>query len=198
MTFRQDRLSTVLDRYRDTTGVKARKAIVDELRKGHRAGDNPRTVARRIRKRVRGVALGRAMTIARTEMMVASWEKTASDFQRDGTVTGWQWQAALDGRTCMICRAMHGTKHPKSERLRSHPNCRCAMVPVTAAGDAIAASQTGEAAFRRMPAKQKRSILGDERYAAYRERGSLGSMVADVGTGRAIIPLRNLPRRGAA
>lgn len=198
MTFRQDRLSSVLDRYRDAAGTKARKAIVDELRRGHRAGDNPRTVARRIRKRVRGVALGRAMTIARTEMMVASWEATAADFQRDALVTSWQWQATFDGRTCMICRAMHGTIHPKSERLRSHPNCRCAMLPVTPAAQPIAASQTGEAAFKRMSAKQKRAILGDERYAAYRERGSLGSMVADSGTGRAIIPLRNLPRRGAA
>ena len=198
MTFRQDRLSTVLDRYRDATGTKARKAIVEELRAGHRQGQNPRTVARRIHKRVRNVALGRAMTIARTEMMVASWERTAEDFRRDGSVTGWQWQATFDHRTCIICTAMHGTKHRKDERLRSHPNCRCAMVPFTAAGDAIPESQTGEAAFRRMSAKQKRAALGDERYAAYRRSGSLGSMVADTGTGRAIIPLSRLRRTSAA
>jgi len=198
MTFRQNRLSSVLDRYRDAAGQKARKAIVDELRRGHAKGDNPRLVARRIHKRVRGVALGRAMTIARTEMMVASWERTAEDFRRDGTVTGWQWMATFDGRTCMICRAMHGTKHPKSERLRSHPNCRCAMVPITLDADAIPASQTGEAAFRRLSAREKRRILGDERYAAYRECGSLGAMVADTGTGRAIIPLRRLRRTSAA
>ena len=198
MTFRQDRLSTVLDRYRDATGARGRKAIVDELRKGHRAGTNPRTVARRIHKRVRGVALGRAMTIARTEMMTAAWERTAEDFRRDGTVTGWQWQATFDGRTCMLCRAMHGTKHPKDERLRSHPNCRCAMVPITAAGDAIPERETGEAAFRRLSAREKRRILGDERYAAYKESGSLGAMVTSSGTGRAIIPLSRLRRSSAA
>jgi SPP1 gp7 family putative phage head morphogenesis protein len=201
--FRQNRLGRSLDRYRDRAGTRARRAIVEELTRGMKRGDGPDAVARRIRKRVADVALGRAMTIARTEMMTALWERTRTDFTRDPVVTGWQWMARLDGRTCVICRAMHGRRFPKTERIESHPNCRCAMVPMIRDVVAIPESQTGEALFRRLPAREKRRILGAERYAAYRAGVALGDMVERTsstvyGGGRRIVALSRLVGRRAA
>lgn len=201
--FVQRRLPAALDAYRDSTGIKARRAIVEELTRGLRRGDNPEAVARRIRRRIRSIATGRAMTIARTELMTAQWEATARDFQRDRAVVEWQWMATGDGRTCIVCRAMHGRRFPKAERLASHPNCRCAMSPVLPGFEAIPPDQTGEAAFRRLPAREKRRILGDARYAAYRRLGSLGAMTTRTrhpvfGPGRAVAPLRSLRESTAA
>lgn len=74
--------------------------------------------------------------IARTEMLDA--HRAASRAQQDrlvaqGAVTGWEWIATLDRRTCPSCLAMHGTQHPPSVAgPLDHQQGRCDRLPVAA------------------------------------------------------------------
>mgnify|MGYP000041387828 CR=1 FL=1 len=96
---------------------------------GIAAGRHPSEIAREVR-RASSVPLARAMRIARTEAQRAFRLATRERFEASTVVKGWIWMAQLDRRTCPACLAMHGTRHPNSELLDGHPNCRCAMVPI--------------------------------------------------------------------
>jgi SPP1 gp7 family putative phage head morphogenesis protein len=102
-----------------------RKAILG----GIAAGRHPSEIAREVR-RASSVPLSRAMRIARTEAQRAFRLATRERFEASTAVKGWVWVAQLDRRTCPACLAMHGTRHPNSELLDGHPNCRCVMVPI--------------------------------------------------------------------
>ena len=94
-------------------------------------GYNPRKVAPMLRDAL-GTILNRALTIARTEMMRATRIAAEQNYLANSDVVeSWRWVAELDGITCPSCLAMHGTIHPTSERLNSHPNCRCVESPIT-------------------------------------------------------------------
>lgn len=112
----------------------AYEAMQRALVRGVAVGDSPRAAARDMVGRVRGVfdgGLGRATTIARTEMLDAYRVTAAAVHEANGDVLdGWRWLASVDRRCCPACVAMHGTTH----RLAAagplgHPNCRCARVP---------------------------------------------------------------------
>lgn len=185
-------MTLVADRYTTTATLSAEQKIQDIITKGVKAGTAPATVARRISAAVSTVTSGRAMTIARTEMMVAQWEAARADFARDGLVQEWQWLCRLDGRTCLICRASHGTRHPKSVRLESHPNCRCAMAPIIFGSAPVSDADTGEARFARLSLAEQRRILGPARFAAYQRTGTLSSLLTRTPGARHIVPLRSL------
>lgn len=104
---------------------------IDALRNGITLGWNPRKIARLIRDAL-GTSLTRALTIARTETLRAQRIAAVENYRaNDNVVKGWKWSASLDGRTCPSCFAMHGTIHPLSEDMESHPNCRCSCSPQT-------------------------------------------------------------------
>lgn len=110
--------------------IEGAQSAINALRNGIALGWNPRKTARLIRNAL-GTALNRALTIARTETLRAQRIAANENYRaNDGVVKGWRWSASLDGRTCPSCWAMHGTIHPLSEDMESHPNCRCAAVPV--------------------------------------------------------------------
>lgn len=107
-----------------------------ELLRGLSVGDNPRTVARRILQRVRGIfdgGLARANVIARTEMLDAYRNAAqASQKQAKSTLAGWQWVATLGPRTCPSCIEKHGSLHSLDEPgPLDHHQGRCVRVPVT-------------------------------------------------------------------
>lgn len=107
------------------------------LVRGIGIGDNPRDVAVQIIADARGGFLGglsRALNISRTEMLDALRAgQKATDLANRGVVTGWQWVAHLDSRTCRSCVAMHGTVHDVDEDgPDDHHSGRCARVPITA------------------------------------------------------------------
>lgn len=179
-----------------------------EWTSGVARGINPNTIARRISNKVTNLSLGRAQLIARTELHRAYRAGKVEQFSGLDTVTGWTWRAALDGRTCSICYAMHGTVHPKTEMLASHPACRCTMVPRTAdwgelgfggnLQDTRPVFETGESLFAKLPADKQLKMLGPTRYKAYQRGVPLESMVGIRqhpiwGTSRVLEPVRNLP-----
>ena len=102
----------------------------DALVEGMIMGYNPRKIAPMIRDAL-GTQLNRALTIARTETMRAQRIATGENYKENSDVVkGWVWIADV-GEACPACLAMHGTEHPLSESMSSHPNCRCVAQSLT-------------------------------------------------------------------
>lgn len=139
------------------------------------AGLNPRVTARILRDAF-GLGLARALTISRTETMRAYREATHRNYQRNADVIeGWIWCAQLSTRTCAACWAKHGTIHRLNDRMGSHPNCRCTMIPQVKPWKALGYNvpdrrptvERGADAFARLTAADQQAILGKAAYAAY-------------------------------
>lgn len=140
---------------------------MDALVQGMLMGQNPREVARELRRAL-GVALSRALTIARTETLRAHREATRASYQaNDDLVSGWTWHSAADERTCGSCWAMHGTEHTLEEKLDDHPNGRCAMVPIIR-GVAFEV-RAGRDLFAELASNTQIKILGPAKWAAWKD-----------------------------
>jgi SPP1 gp7 family putative phage head morphogenesis protein len=104
--------------------AKARNRLVKEL--GIKPGQT---------KNFKG-ATYRAMLIARTEIMRASNLGALAIYEQNQDIlSGWEWVATLDERTCVICGGLDGKVFKfGSDQLQppsgSHPGCRCTIVPV--------------------------------------------------------------------
>ena len=161
-------LRHLLDTLPGQVGSQAAGALLE----GVLLGRGPREIARDIRK-VAQVPLTRALTIARTETLRVYRQATLERFQKASTLTGWTWVAKLDERTCPVCVALHGTAHPVGEIMGTHPNCRCAMAPLTepwndpAIPETRFTPETGEAWFAKQSPERQRQMLGPGKYALY-------------------------------
>lgn len=100
-------------------------------------GEHPREIARDIQQALK-VPLNRALTIARTEV-VGAWRDAALNNYRANAdvVQEWEWSAAAGA--CPFCQSMDGKRFPLGQDMDSHPNCRCAALPVTRSVDDILA-----------------------------------------------------------
>lgn len=156
-------------------------AMRSTLIKGVTIGDHPETAAREMLTRVQGAfdgGLQRARVIARTEILDA--HRAASRAQQDrlvaqGAVTGWQWIATLDRRTCPSCLSMHGTQHPPTVAgPLDHQQGRCDRLPVTATWADLGFPDIEEppsilpdarAWFDGLPRSEQLQIMGEQRLA---------------------------------
>lgn len=156
-------------------------AMRNALVEGIIVGDNPLTVARDMLQRTETAfngGLGRAQTIARTEMLDAY--RTASAYIHRANadiVPAWTWYARLDKRTCTACWARHGQVFPVSvPGPDDHPRGRCTRLPKLASWKelGIAAPEPpsllpdGEATFNKLPRSDQRAIFGPARLELYR------------------------------
>ncbi len=160
------------------------QAAEDALVNGMLVGQNPREVARSLRRAL-GTTLSRALTISRTETLRAHREATRASYQANSDIVkGWIWHSALGTRTCAACWAMHGTEHRPDEILDDHPNGRCAMIPKTRTWAEIGKQygidlsdvpdtnpeiEPGVSLFERLPAEQQIKILGPAKWAAWKD-----------------------------
>ncbi|MGH9766105.1 MAG: phage minor head protein, partial [Blastocatellia bacterium] len=113
----------------DRLPAHARRVIEDGLIQAVTLGISPRETARRIREGLGGT-LTRALTIARTETARAYNTATSQSYkQNSDIVDGWYWRSARGRRSCAACIALDGTFHSVNEPMKSHPNCRCVMIP---------------------------------------------------------------------
>jgi SPP1 gp7 family putative phage head morphogenesis protein len=121
---------------------------------------------------------GRAETIVRTEFHRASRAAQLGSYGQNADLfEGWVWTAALDGRTCTSCWAMHGTLHPLTEMLDDHPNGRCVMTPRTKSWDELTGEggyedtrpviEDGSARFARLTPERQKEVLGAGLYDLY-------------------------------
>lgn len=112
-------------------GAASAQMASDALIEGLILGYNPRKVAPMVRDAL-GIQLNRALTICRTEVLRAHREAAHQIYaENTDVVKGWRWQAALSGNTCAVCISLHGREFPMSEKMSSHPNCRCCAAPIT-------------------------------------------------------------------
>lgn len=178
----------------------AAQKVATALVTGIARGMHPYRIAAEIR-RVCDTSVFNAQRIARTECMTAYRSSGLEGYRGSGVVQGWQWQAALDARTCSICWTMAGTVHHVSEEFDTHVLCRCVPVPMTMT-EAEAAAQgwdmtTGADRFAALPREQQQAILGPGRLALYDEGTPLSAMVQRTfdpvwGGDRGVVPLSTL------
>jgi len=168
-------------------GPDAAQAVTQALVQGLALAKNPRVIANGMRDALGG-NLTRALTIARTETLRAYREASRATFTRNASVLdGWTWVSALGKRTCASCFAQHGSLHPLTEVMATHPRCRCSMAPATKSWRELGFGDTPESVkiekgpdiFRRLPVDEQRATLGPGKLAALRSNGiTLPDLVA--------------------
>lgn len=171
-------------------GPHAAEATKKALLVGLATGQNPRQIASQVRNEA-GLGLVRSLTIARTETLRSYRSASLENYRaNEDVVKGWIWTAALSSRTCAMCLAMSGTKHPLDEEFGSHPNCRCCPVPETATfaelgiegmeDDEPPPMQSGADWFAEQDEAKQKQILGPGKFAAYQDgKIGLGDLVGE-------------------
>ncbi len=92
-------------------------------------GQGPRQTAAAIQQAL-DMSLSRALTIARTETLVAYRGAQLANFRANSdVVSGWIWMATAGA--CPDCADEDGTEHALGDDMETHPNCRCTCVPQT-------------------------------------------------------------------
>ena len=141
--------------------------VIQSLIEGINLGRNPRVIAGDMRKAF-GVGLTDALRTARTAQIYAYREATRLNYiANSDIVKGWIWFAELgDDRTCMSCRAMHGTVHPLTEVLNDHYCGRCSELPYIEGVDY--GLENGEEHFNGLPESTQIELMGRGRWEAYK------------------------------
>ena len=144
-----------LKRLLDQLPRNAGAIVANGLIQGVTTGRSPADIAREIREGLEGNRK-RALTIARTETARAYNAATSQSYQANSDVVeGWYWRSARN-KSCAACVAMDGTFHPVNEPMKSHPNCRCVMIPAVEGVEV----DKGADWFKKQPAKVQKEIIG--------------------------------------
>lgn len=182
---RSPQFVALFDRRMADAGRTLAEALGDELRDGVARGLNPRRIASRMRAvsalsaEHTPLPLSRARMIARTEAMRAYRDASVATYgQNTDVVSGWVWISGLDRRTCGSCIAQHGSEHPLTEQMATHPNCRCVAAPLVKpwrelgvnAGREPDPVPSGARWFASRPPREQEAILGRAKAAAVRSR----------------------------
>lgn len=171
----------------NTFGKAGSQVIGRALLTGVALGHNPVKIAAAMRQ-VSAMPAARAIVIARTEVMGAYREAARQTMSANkDVVTGWMWEASLGPRTCAACIAQHGSIHPVTESMATHPSCRCTMTPVTktfkelgieGVRETRVTTVSGEDWFAKQTSATQLSILGPSKLEAYQQgRITLANLV---------------------
>ncbi len=175
-----------------------RDAVQDSLLQGVGQGQNPRTVAATIRRRIRtaveepGIGEDIVMAarelkqksdiIARTEIVSAHRDATLLNYQVNAEpfgAVGYRRISALDVRTCPVCWALHGRLYSINQPFYRHPQCRCAAAVVFTLEDEDGIG-LGPDRFDRLSKGDQLRILGPGKYEAFSSgQVSLPDLVAE-------------------
>lgn len=154
-------LREMFDKLGGVASMQARNAFVEALALGY----NPTKTARHLRDAFGGNT-ARALTVARTETMRAHREATRQVFDENrDVVKKWAWTCAASSRTCAVCFAMSGQEFDTDERMQTHPNCRCVMIPITETS--TFKIKRGDDLFRDLDESDQRAILGPAKFQAW-------------------------------
>lgn len=156
--------------------AQAEQAMRSVLIRGIAVGDNPIAAAKLMLNRVEDAFNGgrnRALVIARTEMLDAHRAAGhAQDKANASVLTGWQWGAQLDNRTCPSCWGQHGSMHSLDELgPNDHQQGRCARIPVTKSwrdlgfdlDEPASILPDAEKVFAGLPREDQLAIMGAKR-----------------------------------
>lgn len=174
----------------DVGGARIVNRVSRELRLAYVAGESVQKAARRLKAHISSEDTN-ALTVARTAMQTVSNSAAHSlyDANRD-VLTGKQWIATLDSRTCPTCGPLDGrvwlyrgspsiTSMPAAP---AHPNCRCFVAPVVK-GLSRPEVPTWEDWIQRQPKDVQDDALGLGRAALLRA-GRIEARQLSTRTGR--------------
>lgn len=141
----------------------AAQGMTDQLIAGTALGWNPRRTAYAMRDEGLSQGLNHLLLVAR-DQQIRSW-RTANlqTYRSNPRVLQYMRICAKQPRTCLACLALDGTLYPTSEMMPTHPQCRCALVPVVT-GFPLPKFQTGEMWFRDQSPAMQQSMMGPGRY----------------------------------
>lgn len=214
-------LATLFQRW----GAHAADRIAQTLITGITLGNNPRVVARHVRRIMEeqaDTALGdsrnRALVISRTELNRAARNASLATMRENSDIiTKYRRTCAKNSRTCVACIALDGKLYDLDTDFAIHPNDRCTAVPVTkdwgellgpygidtsSIPDTRPQIETGESWFKGEPEDVQRKIIGTRRgYELYKAgKVTLQDFVThrhsdDWGESIGVTPLRELVRQ---
>jgi hypothetical protein len=192
------------DGYADIVNKSVKQGISD--------GWNPKKIARYIRKTATDLPINAAYTMTKTLQFQSYRDAAARMEEVNGRFIEKKIRiAALDGRTCPVCVALHGTEVPKGESIKDHYNGRCDAIYVPIGGDMpeymqtfgkpgernFVPFQTGEDWFAGLPEAQQKQMLGPGKFEWYQKTGELSGLVGThedrlFGEMPVVKPLKNL------
>lgn len=120
-------------------------------------GDDYHQLARQLREKFTQVSQKNAERLTFTEDTYLSNEAAMQVFEREASVTEYEYVCTGDGETCGICRGLNGERFPISQRMPGtnfppmHPWCRCFFDPVIPSLAILRESKQKEAASREKP-----------------------------------------------
>lgn len=133
--------------------------VQNQAIRGMLEGWGPRRVAQAVTNVTEGLPAAQANTMMRT-LYIHSYRRGSQVYQNaNADILGYQVRvASLDGRTCLACVALHGTRLPVGAAVIDHHNGRCIGVPVLRGVDRQV--QAGEAWFGGLPEAQQLAMAG--------------------------------------
>jgi hypothetical protein len=152
------------------------RVAMNALARGISSGQDASVIAITVGSALKTI-LHRAIAIA-TTAIAAAYRGAVDTLVGNNTsakILGWYWWADLQGNTCVACIFMHGSKHPLSEDLGSHPRCHCQKVFYTADTPPM---QTGVQWLAQQSVEvQKATFDSDALYALYKSGTPLSAFV---------------------
>ena len=150
-------------------------ALVESAAGGWQPGSSPAAAA------AGAEWAARAVCWLRTEQLDLYRSATMAGYRAApaGMLSGWQWLADLDDRTCPACIAMHGTVHPLTEDgPDDHPQGRCCAIPVMRGESPFVAEDASEDWLSQLTTVEQMEALGPSRWEAWRSGVPLPEMAA--------------------
>lgn len=168
------------------------KAVVKQIDDGIKKGWNPKKVASYLRKVSKEIPKAQAYRLTRTLQLQAYRDATARAEQINGDLVKRKIRiAALDGRTCPTCIALHGSEVPMGQPIKDHWNGRCDAIYSGPNGELPefmqAMSEPGKRKFTQFergpnwfntldPSQQKK-ILGPGKFEWFKKGHSLTELI---------------------
>lgn len=157
-------LSRLFNQFPSEAAIEAGNTLIKALGEGK----GPRETGRELRT-VLQTPLSRATTISRTETLRVHRQAARSNYEANSDIVeGWIWTATKSLRTCPVCLAMDGTRHPLGEEMGSHPNCRCTQRPIIEG--VLDRAEPARLWFDRLNDQEQVKVLGPKKQAAYKAK----------------------------
>jgi SPP1 gp7 family putative phage head morphogenesis protein len=164
-------------------------------------GDDYHQLARQLREKFTQVSQKNAERLTFTEDTYLSNEAAMQVFEREASVTEYEYVCTGDAETCDICRGLSGERFKIAERVPGlnfppmHPWCRCFFDPVIPERKALTsgvdggiirderivnAVSAGEISLKLNPEKQNPHIYGTPEYTKVKLSGEYKSYFPDT------------------
>lgn len=142
--------------------------LTNELIYGLSIGRNPRETARAMMKQGLSQGLNHILLVARDQQIRHYREMTRLQYGRNEAIYGYMRLAARNTRTCLACIALDGSIYPTDAFMELHPQDRCSLIPLVE-GFPLPQWQRGLDWFKTLPDEEKRRMMGNGRFEAYKE-----------------------------